>query len=1852
MLMDFKKEEAFGLTVVIIAIVFVLVLAGSGLTFLDNRILDGKMSELSRSAAGMGLSMVIEGVQNRAGSESYSDPMWATFFQDTDINGDGIIAGDGETDNNLDGRFDTSAAGRNISLAGRNGADDDGDGIIDDLPGVSGDPEIAPTAEDVNGNRRQDAPDGILEDAFGIILTDIYGPVVNEDVGSDGIPDYPYNVPPGHPLYGLCETGYDPVDNPDPHGDNYHPIFNPSGTEGNGKLDPGETDFNNNGRLDTVENGLQKWLRYVNRIPMGNFVPGAGSGAKRFFGNIHVRVIDANGKINLNGPDVLTALLLNHLLKTVKLVPVAFNTPLTPVNESLPEQDDPTIAYIDERGDGKDSDGDSIADDGTCLGFNSRGIEYDCELSATIVNDPSVNQKNNVGITTPGADDADAVLIIKYRNSLPGKRFQSLDQILEVIRPGTSIPPDCAPPDQRPLLARKPGLIFGRENVNRDPAQTEDQAIYFDNLDEFERLKDFVTVEGWQDTTTVKPAPSGSTGLVMEPRYPVNLNTASKEVLHTVIATGMKLMDAATFLAAEKLANEIIAYRLQKPFAGWNEFEVFMDNTIGTDTPKSFSAADVRLFEKKKSLIAQLEPNTLLQRFNPNSILVRPLDKTHIDTPATELILGHSGYYEIDSLGIITSAVSKGIDDELLTIFYSGTSGNTITGGELGRKRIHAVVKTMDILRHTTQGDFENYGTGTASRPFRTKSLFEVDSYPENMKISETGMGSSAGISLNYTPAAIAVDEFTGNVYVGGNSDITGNNHIGIWKYNKAGVPSLSQIGTATIPGLASGTFITFLAIDLLFTSTDFGRMYAGTSDSNTIRVFDITGTTTPDRVIPKQRKDVEGIWGVIPKKIALDAGRRVIAAIASDSANILEWRYPPADTCAIPEVDDLNTPSADESNNGIDDDNDGYPDDATMSARGRPETLIDNNDSDGDGETDDAVRPKPTQPKHPAGLSKAPFSIDTGFFSPPVDIVFDDKLEQFFIAGTNTIANYRDNADSHLLEEITRIPLPSSFEATAMTIDTNDGHLYILGTGTAGELLKFTTTGTPAAFYELDRLPPGSVTANAKQVVMDEDDDLIFVLSEGTVGTVTVIHARNERLQILPASVMGTETTNAVAIGIDSGRNRIYIAGTSTPELKVFEYFTDAQATKKQTWADGLIQLSHNAVPLGTITRILYSSNFQGDYNLMGANTAYQSGTWTPILVGTGTPLLIVNGMTQTASTDDSLFLPDAGTVTVRLAPDGVIVRTLSSSGIVSGSVVSYEPEALFGRDAIAADPEDGRSIRCGAMEFWIKFPQITNPWAVPEIITWDGRDNDGDGVVDDSGAHPAANPEVNAVNGTDDDGDGYVDDVIGIGTASKPAEIILARMFYELPIENEIFVTKNNGIPSREEQLGMIMGTSTAITSFTFDDLTGTYTVFFKLSLKNFEDSDNDGLIDNATLESERFSFPGTITVTGTYIGGIPFNNKPVYPGSATCNITGTATFALKPGKWQNIAHLWWIDTETSGSNTEDVKQDLLVDGMIVTSTIGGNPINPGTDTSFLLGTVSARMGDLNSGTSPPIFHIGTKIAESGTETSFMATIDDLVIYNGTSGVNGNPKRFASSSGTSAPDRDEPFQDYNLNFRRDASGHIFEDKNRNGLFDTGEAFDMGSATAAGHPYDGSGEFYSFYGERFIDAGTGTTANVYESGEQYIDYNRNGKWDAGELYLDINMNGSHERGTAVTNINDANRDLRLDDSGYIIRNFTKVLQGGDRIGTVAWTGYLPDKTDVSVELTLKALDGSILWRWFGGNGTGAGSRIDLPVQESAVLEYRANLFAAGTQTQSPVIDDVTVTVIKRIPDILSIVEK
>ena len=93
-------------------------------------------------------------------------------------------------------------------------------------------------------------PHDRYEDAWNILLDPYY-----EDIGLDE----GCALGPGEAIAeNNLESGYHPSDEPDPCDDNYHPILNPRGTEGNGRFDT--EDRNDNGRLDVGEdsngNGL------------------------------------------------------------------------------------------------------------------------------------------------------------------------------------------------------------------------------------------------------------------------------------------------------------------------------------------------------------------------------------------------------------------------------------------------------------------------------------------------------------------------------------------------------------------------------------------------------------------------------------------------------------------------------------------------------------------------------------------------------------------------------------------------------------------------------------------------------------------------------------------------------------------------------------------------------------------------------------------------------------------------------------------------------------------------------------------------------------------------------------------------------------------------------------------------------------------------------------------------------------------------------------------------------------------------------------------------------------------------------------------------------------------------------------------------------------------------------------------------------------------------------------------------------------------------------------------------------------------------------------------------------------
>ncbi|MCE9584386.1 MAG: hypothetical protein K8T20_18010 [Planctomycetes bacterium] len=282
----------------------------------------------------------------------------------------------------------------------------------------------------------------------------------------------------------------------------------------------------------------------------------------------------------------------------------------------------------------------------------------------------------------------------------------------------------------------------------------------------FKLVRDFITCHAWVDYTTMhfgpKPAGFAATapatpvdiidrgGVVtqfvtasgsgtfpakfgggnewVEPRAPVNVNTASREVLVAMLwglaatfedydhASGHLVTRAISISQAEAeiAADHIISarYSFGTPAGAWsfNDWMHFREEVID-----SIPGLD----RFKRALIhANANPNTDIRKLNPDLLLVDPnprteskdlvlLDKSDITVKSTEWTFSSMGLYEIESLGRVVSG-----------------------GRTLAQESVETVVKIFDALRFTTQEQFEKDRSWTNDDPAKSEGDLYADGYP------------------------------------------------------------------------------------------------------------------------------------------------------------------------------------------------------------------------------------------------------------------------------------------------------------------------------------------------------------------------------------------------------------------------------------------------------------------------------------------------------------------------------------------------------------------------------------------------------------------------------------------------------------------------------------------------------------------------------------------------------------------------------------------------------------------------------------------------------------------------------------------------------------------------------------------------------------------------------------------------------------------------------------------------------------------------------------------------------------------------------------------------------------------
>jgi hypothetical protein len=183
--------------------------------------------------------------------------------------------------NFFDGRYNPDGSKDVITFCDGNDDSNDPSTWGNFTPSVPAtDPTQILLAVDINGNGKRDSGEPVI----------VQGNEPFSDVGIDGLAD-------------AQEPGYDPVTNPDPNGDDYHYLWNPTGTENNWRYDQGEP-FVDSG-IDGVKgagcpyNPAQNCWDYGEGNGVFDYSPGAANWKKHDpRGNLEAMTVDAFDRID------------------------------------------------------------------------------------------------------------------------------------------------------------------------------------------------------------------------------------------------------------------------------------------------------------------------------------------------------------------------------------------------------------------------------------------------------------------------------------------------------------------------------------------------------------------------------------------------------------------------------------------------------------------------------------------------------------------------------------------------------------------------------------------------------------------------------------------------------------------------------------------------------------------------------------------------------------------------------------------------------------------------------------------------------------------------------------------------------------------------------------------------------------------------------------------------------------------------------------------------------------------------------------------------------------------------------------------------------------------------------------------------------------------------------------------------------------------------------------------------------------------------------------------------------------------------------------------------------------------
>lgn len=296
---------------------------------------------------------------------------------------------------------------------------------------------------------------------------------------------------------------------------------------------------------------------------------------------------------------------------------------------------------------------------------------------------------------------------------------------------------------------------------------------------EYDALEGYLAAHSWVDNSTLKPKPqtfalpsittftnstpgyrprktSSTVGpaqwdytLRAEPRAPVNLATATRPVVVALLrGVAARMVDiyansyaypadgsvpspgwfegyryvVSTPISqaqAQTAADRIVSYSKGQPtysityrgavktgpFGTWEEFEEFVDQQLR-------APAGPLTVEQAEAVKANANPNADMNKFNPDSSLKRLCDKSDLTYYTNEFCFFSTGYFEIASLGRVL--------------------GDAPANRVVAQAEIRTVVQIYEVMRHTTQKDFQSASVYSTTVPGSSQDTRRMAYYPEH----------------------------------------------------------------------------------------------------------------------------------------------------------------------------------------------------------------------------------------------------------------------------------------------------------------------------------------------------------------------------------------------------------------------------------------------------------------------------------------------------------------------------------------------------------------------------------------------------------------------------------------------------------------------------------------------------------------------------------------------------------------------------------------------------------------------------------------------------------------------------------------------------------------------------------------------------------------------------------------------------------------------------------------------------------------------------------------------------------------------------------------------------------------